>query len=66
MTPKERAAQKRETEREEALGHLAYFKEMGTAYEQAIKRMQENHRLCQKNIKLWEGRIERMEAKAKE
>jgi hypothetical protein len=48
------------TKREEALGHLTYFKEMLAAQELAIKRMENNVKLCKKNIKLWEGRIERM------
>jgi hypothetical protein len=54
MTPK------REAERQEALGHLTYFQEMLAAQEQAAKRMEVNIRLCKKNVKLWEGRIERM------
>lgn len=46
-----------------ALGHLTYFKEMLAAYESALKRMEENARLCRKNVKLWEGRIAKMETK---
>jgi hypothetical protein len=50
--------------REEALGHLVYFKEMLAAQELAISRMQNNVKLCKKNIKLWESRIARVETKA--
>jgi hypothetical protein len=55
---------KREVERHQALGHLVYFKEMLFAQEMAIRRMENNVKLCKKNIKLWEGRIDRMERKA--
>jgi hypothetical protein len=55
---------KREAEKQEALGHLTYFKEMLAAQELAISRMQNNVKLCKKNIKLWESRIARMERKA--
>lgn len=57
MTPK------REAEQREALGHLTYFQEMLFAQEQAVKRMEINIKLCKKNVKLWEGRIERMGGK---
>jgi hypothetical protein len=50
--------------REEALGHLTYFKEMLAAQELAISRMENNVKLCKKNIKLWESRIAKMEKKA--
>jgi hypothetical protein len=56
--------ERREAERQEALGHLTYFEEMLAAQEQAAKRMSENIRLCKKNVALWEGRIARMEKKA--
>lgn len=55
---------KREAERIEALGHLTYFQEMLEAQEQAIRRMENNVKVCKKNIKLWEGRIEKMGRKA--
>lgn len=55
---------KREAERKEALGHLVYFQEMLFAQEQARNRMENNIKLCRKNIKLWEGRIAKMESKA--
>jgi hypothetical protein len=55
---------KREVERHQALGHLTYFKEMLFAQEMAIRRMENNVKLCKKNIKLWEGRIDRMERRA--
>jgi hypothetical protein len=54
---------KREAEKQEALGHLVYFKEMLAAKELAIRRMETNVRLCKKNIKLWEGRLERLQPK---
>jgi hypothetical protein len=52
------------TKREEALGHLTYFQEMLAAQELAIKRMENNVKVCKKNIKLWEGRIAKMGRKA--
>lgn len=52
---------KREAERAEALGHLTYFQEMLFAQEQAARRMQDNIKICRKNVKLWAGRIEKME-----
>jgi len=55
---------KREAEKQEALGHLVYFKEMLAAHELALKRMENNIKICRKNIKLWEGRIAKMESKA--
>lgn len=55
---------KREVERKEALGHLTYFQEMLFAQEQAIRRMQDNVKICRKNIKIWESRIAKMERKA--
>lgn len=55
---------KREAERKEALGHLTYFQEMLFAQEQAIRRMQDNVKICRKNIKIWESRIAKMERKA--
>jgi hypothetical protein len=55
---------KREAEKKEALGHLVYFKEMLAAQEMAIRRMENNVKLCKKNIKLWENRIAKMERKA--
>lgn len=55
---------KREAEKQEALGHLVYFKEMLAAHELALKRMENNIKICRKNIKLWESRIEKMELKA--
>jgi hypothetical protein len=54
---------KREAEKDEALGHLVYFKEMLAAQEMAIRRMENNVKLCKKNIKLWEGRLERLQPK---
>ena len=55
---------KREAERTEALGHLVYFKEMLAAHELALKRMENNIKICRKNVKRWESRIEKMELKA--
>jgi hypothetical protein len=55
---------KSEAEKKEALGHLVYFKEMLAAQELAIRRMENNIKVCKKNIKLWEGRIAKMERKA--
>jgi len=55
---------KRETEKQEALGHLVYFKEMLAAHELALRRMENNIKICRKNIKLWESRIEKMERRA--
>lgn len=55
---------KREAEKKEALGHLVYFQEMLAAQEQARNRMENNVKICKKNIKLWEGRIAKMESKA--
>ena len=49
------------TTREEALGHLVYFKEMLAAQELAISRMENNVKLCKKNIKLWEKRLEKLQ-----
>jgi hypothetical protein len=49
--------------REEALGHLVYFKEMLAAQELSIRRMEDNVKLCKKNIKLWEGRLEKLQPK---
>lgn len=49
-----------EKERSEALGNLVYFKEMLAAQELAVGRMQDNIKVCKKNIALWEARIERM------
>lgn len=54
---------KREAERTEALGHLTYFQEMLFAQEQAARRMEDNIKICKKNIKIWEGRIAKMESK---
>ena len=52
---------KREAEKKEALGHLVYFQEMLFAQEQAARRMQDNIRICKKNVQVWEGRIAKME-----
>jgi hypothetical protein len=54
----------REVERQEALGHLVYFKEMLAAHEQALKRMEDNIKICKKNVQVWEGRIAKMERRA--
>ncbi len=51
----------REVERKEALAHLTYFQEMLFAQEQAARRMQDNIRICKKNVQVWEGRIAKME-----
>ena len=51
----------REVERKEALGHLTYFQEMLFAQEQAARRMQDNIKICKKNVQVWEGRIAKME-----
>jgi hypothetical protein len=52
---------KREAEKKEALGHLVYFQEMLFAQEQAARRMQDNIKICRKNVKVWEGRIAKLE-----
>jgi hypothetical protein len=62
----ERATAKREPELAEAQGHIAYFKNQRMALEFAIPKMQEDLRLCNKNVKIWEERIERMQEEKKE
>lgn len=52
---------KREVERKEALAHLTYFQEMLFAQEQAARRMQDNIKICKKNVKVWKDRIAKME-----
>jgi hypothetical protein len=64
MPSSERAAAKHEAEYQEALGHLVFFKNQRPALEYAITKMKEDLRLCEKNVKIWEGRIEAMKAKA--
>ena len=51
----------REVERQEALGHLTYFQEMLFAQEQAARRMEDNIKICKKNVKVWKDRIAKME-----
>jgi hypothetical protein len=51
--------ERKEAERQEALGHLTYFQEMLFAQEQALKRMEGNIKICKKNVKLWEDRIQK-------
>ena len=50
-------------ERQEALNHLTYFKEMLAAQEAALKRLDLNRHICAKNVNLWTARIEKMEEK---
>jgi hypothetical protein len=56
---------KKEDELREAYGHLEYFKAKGEALEKAVGQMKEDLRICQKEAKTWEGRIETLEGKAK-
>ena len=56
----EKAKAKREAELAEAQGHITYFKNQRMALEFAIPKMQEDLRLCNKNVKIWEERIERI------
>jgi len=50
-------------ELQEALNHLTYFKELLTAQEQAIKRMDTDRMICAKNVKTWTARIEKLQEK---
>jgi len=62
-SPSERAASKKADELTEALGHLSYFRNQRLGLEYAILKMKEDLRLCEKNVKIWEGRIEKMGGK---
>jgi len=48
------------SELEEALGHLNYFRTQKAALEFAMRRMTEDLRICTKEIKRWEARIEKL------
>lgn len=52
-------------ELQEARTHLEYFKAKGAALEKAVGQMKDDLRICQKEAKTWEGRIEKLEGKAK-
>lgn len=54
-----------EEELAEAQGHLTYFQRAVLGFDFAIKRMEEDKKACEKNAKLWQGRIEKMEARQK-
>ncbi len=49
----------------EAQGHLLYFQRAVLGFDFAIKRMETDKKACEKNAKLWQGRIERMVARQK-
>ena len=49
------------SEIQEALNHLTYFKELLTAQEFALKRLDTNRQICTKNIHVWTARIEKMQ-----
>lgn len=63
MTATKRATSKHASELEEALGHLNYFRYQKIALEAAMRRIAEDLRICAKEIKRWEGRIEKLEGK---
>jgi hypothetical protein len=48
------------SELEEAHGHLNYFRTQKAALEFAMRRMTEDLRICTKEIKRWEARIEKL------
>jgi hypothetical protein len=56
---------KKESELAEARGHLIYFQQAVSGLNFAIKRMQEDLKVCEKSEKLWEGRIAKMEGSMK-
>jgi len=49
------------SELQEALNHLTYFKEMLTAQEAALRRLDVNRHICAKNLKVWTARIEKLQ-----
>ena len=53
----------KEEEMQEALSHLQYYKSQSRAIDSAIKRLKEDYILCRKNAKLWQARIDKLEAK---
>jgi len=64
MNRMEQAAARREAELQEALGQLEYFKRTALALDQAIKTMEKDLKVCNKNEQIWEKRIEKMQEKA--
>ena len=51
----------RASELQEGLNHLTYFKELLTAQESALRRLDVNRQICAKNIKVWAARIEELQ-----
>jgi hypothetical protein len=51
-------------ELQEARAHLLYYKSLADALGPAIKMMQKDLAICQENGKLWQSRIDKLEAKA--
>lgn len=49
----------------EAQGHLLYFQRAVLGFDFAISRMEKDRKACEQNVKLWRGRIERIEARQK-
>ena len=49
------------SELQEARNHLIYFKELQTAQEAALRRLDINRQICAKNVKLWTTRIEKLQ-----
>lgn len=49
----------------EAQGHLLYFQRAVLGFDFAIKRMETDKKACESSAKLWQGRIEKMEARLK-
>jgi hypothetical protein len=64
MNRMEQAAARRQTELQEALGHLEYFKRTALALDQALKTMEKDLQVCRKNEQIWEKRIEKMQETA--
>jgi hypothetical protein len=56
---------KKEDELAEARGHLTYFQRLASGLSFAMAQMQTDEKLCQKSIRIWEGRIEKLEARQK-
>jgi hypothetical protein len=52
---------KKEAELAEARGHLIYFQQQLRAYAFAMDRMSADFKICEKEIKTWNARIEKME-----
>jgi len=54
----------KDSELQEAHNHLEYFKRHGKALDGAIGMMLVDVAICRKEVKTWEGRIEKLEGKA--